>query len=158
MASRLPRHRTWSHFWAAGLRPKAWSAAKTTPTRTTKILEVLDDFTAEHPGVEIEWIRLPAGINSREWMVAQQTAGTVPHIMPAAQWIIKEDVDKDWWVVLTDSLEEPNPYIAAGEPGQRTLDRPVLSHAQHHVEHRRQLLQRRLRHQHHLVLLQRRPL
>ena len=57
----------------------------------------------------------PAGINSREWMVAQQTAGTVPHIMPAAQWIIKEDVDKDWWVVLTDSLEEPNPYIAAGE-------------------------------------------
>ena len=66
------------------------------PNPHNKILEVLDDFTAEHPGVEIEWIRLPAGINSREWMVAQQTAGTVPHIMPAAQWIIKDDVDKDW--------------------------------------------------------------
>ena len=93
------------------------------PNPHNKILEVLDDFTAEHPGVEIEWIRLPAGINSREWMVAQQTAGTVPHIMPAAQWIIKEDVDKDWWVVLTDSLEEPNPYIAAGEPGsERWID------------------------------------
>ena len=93
------------------------------PNPHDKILEVLDEYTAEHPGVSIEWIRLPSGVSSREWMVAQQTAGTVPHIMPAAQWIIKEDVDKDWWVVLTDALNQPNPYIAAGEPGsERWID------------------------------------
>ena len=93
------------------------------PNPHNKILPVLDDCTAEHPAVEIEWITLPSGVNSRDWMVAQQTAGAVPHIMPAAQWIINEDVYKDCWGVLTNALAEPNPYIAAGEPGsERWLD------------------------------------
>ena len=110
--------------WLGGWTPtESMERSEDNPNPHNKILEVLDAYKAEHAGVEIEWIRLPSGVSSREWMVAQQTAGTVPHIMPAAQWIIKEDVDKDWWVVLTDALQEPNPYIAAGEPGsERWLD------------------------------------
>ena len=87
------------------------------PNPHNKILEVISDYQAEHPGIEIELVELPEGVDSREWMVAQQTAGTVPHIMPAEQWIIKEDVDKDWWVNLSPYLEQPNPYIAAGAEG-----------------------------------------
>ncbi|MCY4118731.1 MAG: twin-arginine translocation signal domain-containing protein, partial [Caldilineaceae bacterium] len=103
--------------WLGGWTPtESMERSEDNPNPHNKILEVLEAYKAEHAGVEIEWIRLPSGVNSREWMVAQQTAGTVPHIMPAAQWIIKEDVDKDWWAVLTDALQEPNPYIAAGEP------------------------------------------
>ena len=110
--------------WLGGWTPtESMERSEDNPNPHNKILEVLEAYKAEHAGVEIEWIRLPSGVNSREWMVAQQTAGTVPHIMPAAQWIIKEDVDKDWWAVLTDALQEPNPYIAAGEPGsERWLD------------------------------------
>ncbi|MDE0200550.1 MAG: twin-arginine translocation signal domain-containing protein, partial [Caldilineaceae bacterium] len=90
--------------WLGGWTPtESMERSEDNPNPHNKILEVLDEYTAEHPGVSIEWIRLPSGVSSREWMVAQQTAGTVPHIMPAAQWIIKEDVDKDWWVVLTDA-------------------------------------------------------
>ena len=110
--------------WLGGWTPtESMERSEDNPNPHNKILELLDDYQAEHPGVEIEWIRLPSGVNSREWQVAQQTAGTVPHVMPAAQWIIKEDVDKDWWVILTDALNEPNPYIAAGEPGsERWID------------------------------------
>ena len=89
------------------------------PMPHNKILEVIDDYKEVNPGVEIEWIRLPAGISDREWMVAQQTAGTIPHIMPAAQWIVKDDVGKDWWVNLTSFLNQPNPYIPAGDPGSK---------------------------------------
>lgn len=104
-------------WWGSWTPTESMERSEDNPNPHNKILEVVDDYQAEHPGVEIEWIRLPSGVDSREWMVAQQTAGTVPHIMPAAQWIIKEDVDKDWWVTLSPFLEEPNPYIPAGQPG-----------------------------------------
>lgn len=87
------------------------------PTPHNMLLDVFDEYMAMNPGIEIEWIRLPSGIDSREWTVAQQMAGTVPHIMPAAQWVIKEDLEKNWWVNLSPYLEMPNPYIPADEPG-----------------------------------------
>ena len=34
------------------------------PNPHNKILEVLDEYTAEHPGVSIEWIRLPSGVSA----------------------------------------------------------------------------------------------
>lgn len=93
------------------------------PNPHNKILEVISDYQAKHPGIEIDLVKLPEGVDSREWQVAQQTAGTVPHIMPALQWVIKEDVDKNWWVNLTPYFEQPNPYIAAGAEGsERWID------------------------------------
>ncbi len=89
------------------------------PSPHNKILEVIDAYKGDNPGVEIEWIRLPGGTDSREWMITQQTAGTVPHILPAPQWYIKEDLKKDWWVNLTPYLQQPNPYIKAGEAGSK---------------------------------------
>jgi len=89
------------------------------PAPHNKVLEVIDGFKGNHPGVEFEYIRVPANIDGREWMVVQQTAGTVPHIMPANQWLIKEDLRKNWWVNLSPYLQEPNPYVKAGEPGSK---------------------------------------
>ena len=78
---------------------------------------------AEHPDVRIEWIRIPQGISSREWTIAQQTAGTNAHIVTHAHWHIKDDPDKGRWVELTPYFNQPNPYIAAGEPGsEKWLD------------------------------------
>ncbi|MBV7333538.1 ABC transporter substrate-binding protein [Chloroflexi bacterium TSY] len=104
-------------WWGGWTPTESMERSEDNPNPHNKILEVVDDYQAEHPDVRIEWIRLPAGVDSREWMVAQQTAGTIPHVMPAAQWIIKEDVDKDWWVNLSPFLDEPNPYIPAGAEG-----------------------------------------
>jgi ABC-type glycerol-3-phosphate transport system substrate-binding protein len=89
------------------------------PAPHNKILEVIDGYKADHPGVEIEWIRLPGGTDSRQWQIAQQTAGTVPHLLPAEQWLIKEDLEKDWWVKLSDYLKQANPYVKAGDPGSK---------------------------------------
>jgi|GEM_PF-616484 len=86
------------------------------PAPHNKILEVVDEYTGMYPGVEIEWLELPEGI-TREWTVAQQMAGTIPHVMPASAWVIKEDLDKDWWVNLTPYLNEANPYIPSGDAG-----------------------------------------
>ena len=80
-------------------------------------MEVLDGYLAEHPDVQIEWIRIPQGMQSREWTIAQQAADTIPHIVTHAHWYIKDDLDKNWWVELTPFLNEPNPYISTGEPG-----------------------------------------
>ena len=101
------------------------------PLPHDKVLEVLDGYTEEHPDVSIEWIRAPQGISSREWTIAQQTAGTIPHIVTHAHWHIKDDLDKGWWTELTPYFNQPNPYIPAGEPAARsgstssTRSRPV---------------------------------
>lgn len=93
------------------------------PTPHDKITEVLAAYMAQKPGVEVEWIRVPQGADGREWTIAQQTAGTIPHIVPQATWHTKDDTDKAWWVDLTPSLDQPNPYIAKGAEGsQRWID------------------------------------
>jgi len=59
------------------------------PAPHNKVLEVIDGFKDNHPGVEVEYIRVPANVDEREWMLVQQTAGTIPHVVPANQWLIK---------------------------------------------------------------------
>ncbi|MEM7132012.1 MAG: ABC transporter substrate-binding protein [Chloroflexota bacterium] len=93
------------------------------PNPHNKILDVLEGYKEAQPGTSVEWIRIPQGMNSREWTIAQQAAGTIPHIVPHAHWHIKDDLDKNWWVELTPFLELPNAYISGDAPGsERWLD------------------------------------
>ena len=89
------------------------------PTPHNKLIAVLDSFKAQRPNVEVEWIRVPAGTKSREWTIAQQTAGTIPHLVPQATWQTKDDVDKDWWVDITPYFNQPNPFIKGSDPGSK---------------------------------------
>ena len=72
-------------WWGGWTPTESMELSEDNPNPHNKILEVVDEYHAANPGVEIEWIRIPSGVNSREWMGARQTAGTVSHIMPAAQ-------------------------------------------------------------------------
>ena len=62
-------------FWGSWTPTQSMERTEDNPLPHNKILEVLDGYTAEHPDVSIEWIRIPQGISSREWTIAQQTAG-----------------------------------------------------------------------------------
>jgi raffinose/stachyose/melibiose transport system substrate-binding protein len=110
-------------YWGSWTPTQSMERSEDNPLPHDKVLEVLDGYTEEHPDVSIEWIRAPQGISSREWTIAQQTAGTIPHIVTHAHWHIKDDLDKGWWTELTPYFNQPNPYIPAGDPGsEKWLD------------------------------------
>ena len=110
-------------YWGGWTPSETMEKSEDNPTPHDKLTEVLAAYMAQKPGVEVEWIRVPQGTDGREWTIAQQTAGTIPHIVPQATWHTKDDTDKAWWVDLTPSLDQPNPYITGGAEGsQRWID------------------------------------
>jgi len=89
------------------------------PIPHNKLIAVLDAFKSQRPNIEVEWIRVPAGTSGREWTIAQQSAGTIPHLVPQSTWNTKDDVDKDWWVDITPYFNQPNPFIGGSDPGSK---------------------------------------
>lgn len=87
------------------------------PIPHDNIVQVLEAYRDAAPTTTVEWIRVPQGIGGREWTIAQQNAGTIPHVAPQAHWHVKDDLDKNWWQELTPFMEAPNPHIPSGEPG-----------------------------------------
>ncbi len=70
-----------------------------------------------HPNVKIEVIGQSINADTRRWMVTQLTGGVAPDIMwYLGDWAV-EDFRKKWLVPINDYLEQPNPYIEAGQPG-----------------------------------------
>ncbi len=81
------------------------------------------EYEEAHPGTEIEVILKPANVADHEWIVTQQAGGTIPHITWSHSFWIQDELEKGWWIALDPYFEQPNPYIAAGEPGSaRWLD------------------------------------
>ena len=110
-------------YWGDWTPTQSMERSEDNPTPHDKLDEVLTAYMAQKPGVEVEWIRVPQGTSGREWTIAQQTAGTIPHIVEQGTWFTKDDTDKDWWTDLTPYFEQPNPYITGGAEGsQRWLD------------------------------------
>ncbi len=110
-------------YWGGWTPSEDMTKSEDNPTPHDNLTEVLAAYMAQKPGVEVEWIRVPQGMDSREWTIAQQTAGTIPHIVPQGTWHTKDDTDKNWWVDLTPHLEKPNAYITDGAEGsKRWLD------------------------------------
>lgn len=105
-------------IYAAGYTPSENMEQGPTNPNPIQMLQVLvDEYTALHPGVTIEIIRRPANVAEHEWIVTQQIGGTIPHIVQSQAIWIKDELDKSWWVPLTPYFDEPNPYVAEGEPG-----------------------------------------
>ncbi|MHB1356586.1 MAG: ABC transporter substrate-binding protein [Anaerolineae bacterium] len=81
-------------------------------------LRLSKTYMEQHPDVSITLINIPASTGYNEWMTTAQVGGTAPHITwcPVMQRI-EGDFGKGWWVPLNAYFEEPNLYIAAGQPG-----------------------------------------
>lgn len=82
-----------------------------------------DAYIEAHPGVEIEFVRVPEGTDARVWTVTQLTGGTAPDVVWTQSFDTNRDVGKGWWINLLPYMEEPNPYVAEGGDGSvRWLD------------------------------------
>ncbi|MHB1357343.1 MAG: ABC transporter substrate-binding protein [Anaerolineae bacterium] len=75
------------------------------------------EYIAKHSEVQIELINKPSQVADHEWIVTGQAGGTIPHIVWTHRFWVDGEVDKGWWVPLDSYFAEPNPYIAAGQPG-----------------------------------------
>lgn len=76
-----------------------------------------ESYKALYPDVEIEFLRVPPGTDSRVWVVTQLEGGTAPDIVWSQSFDTNRDLGKDWWVNLDDYMSTPNPYVEAGTPG-----------------------------------------
>jgi raffinose/stachyose/melibiose transport system substrate-binding protein len=79
--------------------------------------DAIDQYTQMYPDVEIETVRVPPGTDSRVWVVTQITGDTAPEIVWTQSFDTNRDLGKDWWVVLDDYFQQPNPYVDAGQLG-----------------------------------------
>ncbi len=81
-----------------------WS--ETNPNPHNMILTLIEEYQALNPGVEIELVQPPPGdVSSREYIVTNMTAGTIPHVVYTLTRDQVEEIGKDWWVNLDSYLD-----------------------------------------------------
>lgn len=98
-------------------------APETNPELSAVTEELVAEYEAEHPDVDIQLIAHIADVNAYQaWLTTRFTAGDEPDI--AWQQFYQRNSERgDNWLALNDYLEAPNPYAAAGEPGsERWID------------------------------------
>ncbi|MGH2558382.1 MAG: ABC transporter substrate-binding protein [Thermomicrobiales bacterium] len=87
------------------------------PIPHDNLQDVINEYQQMYPDVEIETVRVPPGTESRVWTVTQLTGDTAPEIVWTQSFDTNRDMGKGWWVTLDSYMEEPNPYVEAGQPG-----------------------------------------
>ena len=83
----------------------------------TGLAEVVEAFEKLYPDTRIEFTGVPAG--RREWLVTQLSSGNAPDIVSVNVEDVWQDIQKNWYIPLTDYLDKPNPFAAPGQPGSR---------------------------------------
>lgn len=103
---------------AGGYTPsESMEKSDTNPVPIKKLQDTADAYKQLHPGVEIEWVRVPEGTDARVWTVTQLTGGTAPDIVWTHSFDTNRDVGKGWWTDLNPYMAEPNPYVEEGMAG-----------------------------------------
>lgn len=87
------------------------------PVPIKAMQDAVDAYRQLHPGVDVEFVRIPEGTEARVWTVTQLTGGNAPDIVWTQSFDTNRDVGKGWWVSLSPYMEQPNPYVEAGQPG-----------------------------------------
>ncbi len=80
-------------------------------TRHVAYQVIADKYMEQHPDVEIEWYRFPAGSNLSEWLLARMTAQDAPDIYWANTEDLWPHVNKGWALDFTEYMNQPNPYV-----------------------------------------------
>ena len=84
-------------------------------TRHVAYQEIADEYMKEHPNVEIEWYRFPAGSNLSEWLLARMTAQDAPDIFWANTEDLWPHINKGWALDFSEYMNQPNPYVAGNK-------------------------------------------
>ena len=97
--------------------PQNYYNPEARPEAAAVVEQVVADYMATNPDVAVELIPYVGDSNTyRTWLLTRLSAGEAPNIT----WEQYSDRNKEGaevWVDLTDYFEQPNPYVAAGEPG-----------------------------------------
>jgi ABC-type glycerol-3-phosphate transport system substrate-binding protein len=85
--------------------------------------DIVKAYEQLQPGVKIQIISSPSGMDNTTYTIAQFTAGTAPDIVaPAVGQQPWADLTRNWWYELTDWVNTPNPY----DPQHRTFRQGLL--------------------------------
>ena len=76
---------------------------------------VADAYKDEHPNVDIEWYRFPAGSSTDEWLLARMTAQDSPDIYWSNTENLWPHLNKGWALDFTEYMNQPNPYVSGNE-------------------------------------------
>jgi ABC-type glycerol-3-phosphate transport system substrate-binding protein len=87
------------------------------PVPIKAMQDAVDAYRQLQPDVEIEFVRVPEGTDARVWTVTQLTGGNAPEIVWTQSFDTNRDVGKGWWANLNPYMEQPNPYVEAGQAG-----------------------------------------
>ncbi len=87
------------------------------PNPPTALNELVAEYEAANPNVEIELIEIPQSVSEDTWRVTVFQGGTEPHIINNNYIRVWQEEGNGWYVPLNDYIEQPNPYIPEGTPG-----------------------------------------
>lgn len=97
--------------------PQNYYNPEARPEAAAIVEGVIADYQAENPNVEVELIPYVGDSNTyRSWLLTRLAAGEAPNIT-WEQYSDRNTEGAEVWVDLTDYLEQPNPYVAEGQPG-----------------------------------------
>jgi raffinose/stachyose/melibiose transport system substrate-binding protein len=105
--------------------PNQYTPSRLLPTTgdsNAPVIQGIDPAVARyqelHPNVKIE-IVTQAGTDVRTWLTSQLSGGIAPDIIWNQPDWAAEDYRKNWLVPIDSFLEQPNPYVAEGQPGSQ---------------------------------------
>ncbi|MCB0047125.1 MAG: carbohydrate ABC transporter substrate-binding protein [Caldilineaceae bacterium] len=99
--------------------PQNYYNPEALPDAAAVVEAVRDEYTTENPGVSIELVPYVGDANTyRSWLLTRLSAGQAPNIT-WEQYSDRNAEGAEVWVDLTDYFEQPNPYVAEGEPGSK---------------------------------------
>ncbi len=102
--------------WAQGAEPTDPNTQlEEGQTRRVAYQEIADQYMADHPDVEIEWYRFPAGSQTGEWLLARMTAQDAPDIYWANSENLWPHINKGWALAFDEYMNQANPYVAGNE-------------------------------------------
>lgn len=97
--------------------PQNYYNPEARPEAAQVVEEVVADYMAQNPGVEIELVPLVGDTAQyRQFLLTRLAAGQAPNIT-WEQYSDRNAERDEVWVRLDEYLDQPNPYVAEGEPG-----------------------------------------
>jgi ABC-type glycerol-3-phosphate transport system substrate-binding protein len=95
------------------------------PEAAAEVEALMAEYQELHPDVTVELVpQVPTGTNYVTWLTTRLAAGQAPNIA-WQQFYDRNREGSDVWVPLNEYLEQPNPYVPAGQPGSERWGRPL---------------------------------
>lgn len=90
------------------------------PNPPAMMNEIVAEYEAMNPGVNVELIDTPDNISGDQWRSTVFQGQNEPHIIVNNYIRVWQEQGNDWYVPLNDYIGSPNPYIPEGASGHES--------------------------------------